>query len=332
MRSKIGITGGSGYIGHSLAKYLSNNFYVKVLDVKRPHTSNENIHYSFCDVKDRAVVEKELRDVDLVIHSAIIQIPLINEQKKLGYEVNIIGTQNVCEVVKENPNIKGMILTGSWHTIGENELEDINNMNLGFKLDKVEERGRLYAVSKIVQESILKFYSEMSDKIFGVIRMGTVLGIDMPDKTAVKIFIEKGIKEEIISPYKHSMYRPMLYIDIDDVCKAYYNYANIILDDYILDNDVFTNSVMDLYYPEPINIMEVSKIIKNAIIKYTDNTIYPKIKIINTGQKSLYNKNKKIIKYDITRSMNFLGINTLKSPKESIENIVNKIISRVLIK
>jgi len=68
----------------------------------------------------------------LVIHTAIEQIPSINENKFLGYEVNVIGTQNICRAVEENPNAKGMILTGSWHTVGERELKGIIDEEFGF--------------------------------------------------------------------------------------------------------------------------------------------------------------------------------------------------------
>lgn len=60
----------------------------------------------------------------------------------------------------------------------------------------------------------------MSDKIYGIIRMGTVLGVGMPERPATNIFITRGLRGEPITPYKHSMYRPMLYVDIEDVCKA----------------------------------------------------------------------------------------------------------------
>lgn len=107
--------------------------------------------------------------MDLVIHTSIVQIPLINEEKRLGYEVNIVGTQNVCRAVEENARIKGMILTGSWHTIGERGLRGIIDEEFGFRPDKVEDRARLYALSKIAQECIVRFYDEMSDKIYGII-------------------------------------------------------------------------------------------------------------------------------------------------------------------
>ena len=134
-----------------------------------------------------------------IIHASIVQIPLITEQKRRGFEVNFLGTQNVCRIVDEIPRIKCLILSGSWHTIGERGLKGIIDEEFGFRPDKVEDRARLYALSKMAQGSIVRFYDEMSEKIFGVIRMGTVLGEGMPEKTAANIFVENVLKGKAVN-------------------------------------------------------------------------------------------------------------------------------------
>lgn len=67
--------------------------------------------------------------------------------------------------------------------------------------------------------ALVRLYDEMSDKIFGVIRMGTVLGEGMPKKSAANIFIDRGLKGETITPYRHSMHRPMLYVALEMYAK-----------------------------------------------------------------------------------------------------------------
>jgi UDP-glucose 4-epimerase len=326
MEYKIGIVGGSGYIGSSLAEHLSSSFQVKVLDVKEPPKSvRGKVDYAFCDVRDYEQVKEGLRDVDLVIHAAIVQIPLINEQKKLGYEVNILGTQNICEVVDENPRIKGMILASSWHTIGESGLEGVIDEEFGFRPDKVEERARLYALSKIAQESIVRFYDEMSEKVFGIIRMGTVLGDRMPEKTAANIFIERALRGETVTPYRHSMYRPMLYVDIEDVCLAYEKFAIKILNGEVEKGGNSLLHIVNVYYPNPITIIELAQIVQKTVMKLTNNATKPRIEIVDTGQKPIFREeDKNRIKVNIKKAIEFLGLSRLKSPEESIEKIVKK--------
>ena len=78
----IAITGGSGYIGSTLAKHLSKNFDIKLLDITPTKQQlDDSISFQVCNVTNYKEVEKSLQNVDMVIHASIIQIPVINEQK-----------------------------------------------------------------------------------------------------------------------------------------------------------------------------------------------------------------------------------------------------------
>jgi len=223
------------------------------------------------------------------------------------------------------PNVKGMILAGSWHTIGERELSGVINEEFGFRPDKVEDRARLYALSKIAQEAIVRFYDEMSDKIYGIIRMGTVLGEGMPKKTAANIFITRGLRGEPITPYKHSMYRPMLYVDIEDVCRAFEMFARKILNGELEKTGNSLSHIVNVYYPEPITILELAEIIRNAIVKYTGGKINPRIEVVDQGKPLFFTEeDKDKIKVDITKVKKLLGLEKLTSPIESIEKIIKK--------
>jgi UDP-glucose 4-epimerase len=320
----VGITGGSGYIGSSLAKHLARSFDVRLLDIKVPRQKlGGGVGFQICDIRNLDEMKNALKDVDLVIHTAIIQIPAINEQKKLGYEVNFLGTQNICRLVDEEHQIKGMILAGSWHTVGERGLRGVIDEEFGFRPDKVEDRARLYALAKVAQESIVRFHDEMSDKVFGIIRMGTVLGLGMPEKTAANIFIENGLNGRPLTPYAHSMFRPMLYVDIGDVCKAYEIFARKILNEEVEKRGNSLAQIVNVYFPEPVTILGLAEIVRDSIVKFSEGKIQPKIDIIDTGQPSMFSeKDKEMIRVDATKAMELLGLGRLKTTRESIEEIV----------
>ena len=322
--NNIGIVGGAGYIGSSLALQLSKSFTVKALDVKPlPKDLEGKVEYEQCDIKNYNDVEQKLRDVELVIHAAIVQIPQINQAKRLGYEVNILGTQNVCEAVHRTPSIKGMILAGSWHVVGERELRGVINEEFGFRPDKVEDRARLYALCKIGQETIVRIYDEMSEKIYGVIRMGTALGRGMPEKTAASLFITNALKGKPLTPFKHSMHRPMLYVDVNDVCKAFEVYANKILRGEIRKGENSLLHVVNFCWPKPITILELAEMIRDATIRHSKGKIKPKIEIIDQGLPTLFTeKDKDVIKVDMTKAKQFFGIKRMTNPKETIRKLV----------
>jgi nucleoside-diphosphate-sugar epimerase len=326
----IAIVGGNGFIGFSLAKHLIKKFRIRILDVKSPsRRTNGRMEFVRCDIRNYEEVRSSLKGADLVIHAAIIQIPMINEQKQLAYNVNFIGTHNVCDVVYTDRNIKGMILAGTWHTIGEKELKGVIDEEFGFRPDKVESRARLYVLSKIAQESIVRFYGEMSEKIFGIIRMGTVLGEGMPEETAASIFIENGLKGKPITPYKHSMYRPMLYVDIEDVCKAYENFAMKILNEKHWQGRDSLSHVVNVYYPKLITILGLTEAIREAIRRLTDYKVNPEIKIVDKGLPMMFSKgDEKWIKADVSKASRMLGLKNLRSPYESVEKIIKQRLAR----
>lgn len=327
---KIGVIGGSGYIGSALANYLSKTFTVKVLDkAPLPRDLEGKVEYQHCDILKYKEVEQTLSGLDLVIHTAIVQIPLITQQRRLGYEVNLLGTQNVCKVVDNTSSIKGMILSSSWHVFGERELDGVVDEEFGFRPDKVEERARLYAMSKIAQEVIVRYYDEMSEKIYGVLRMATVLGEGMPEKTAAKIFISKGLKGEPITPFKHSMYRPMLYVDINDVCRAFKAYTMKIRSVEIRKEENSIAHVVNLGWPKPITIIELAHVIRDTITKLTEGKVKPKIEIVDKGQPLLYEvTDKQNMKVDISKVHRFLSITKLTNPQKSIDRIIR---SRIML-
>lgn len=323
--------GGSGFVGFSLARHLAKSFQVKVVDKNAlPEKVQGKIGFERCDIRNYGEVESSLSDVDLVVHAAIVQIPLINEAKRLGYEVNVLGTQNLCRVVDKNTIIKGLILISSWHVFGESGLRGVINEEFGFRPDKVQERARIYALCKIGQETVVRLYDEFSRKIFGVVRLGTVLGDRMPEKTAANLFISKGLRGEAITPYKDSMYRPMLYIDIGDVQKAVESYAKKILNGQACNEENSLHHVVNLCWPEPVTILELAEMVGDLVVKCTNAKMKPEIKIVDTGQASVFAAgDKKLMKVDVGKARGFLGLEDLVSPHESLERIIRKRIHKM---
>jgi len=209
--------------------------------------------------------------------------------------------------------------------MGERELIGKINEEFEFRPDKVEDRARLYALSKIAQETIVRFYDEMSDKLFSIIRLGTVLGKGMPKKTVANIFITEGLNNKPLTPYRHSMYRPMLYVDINDVCKVYEKFAVKILNGELEKNENSLSHIVNVYYPEPITILELAELIRDVIIKLTNGKISLSIEIVDKGKPMLFTKeDKKKMKVDISKLTNLLGLKKLINPTESIERIIKR--------
>jgi len=115
----------------------------------------------------------------------------------------------------------------------------------------------------------------------------------------------------------------MLYVDINDVCKAVRMYAMKIVSGEIRKEENSLSHVVNLCWPKPITIIELAHTIRNAITKLTKEKIRPRIEIVDKGQPILYKAtDKQNLKVDISKVHRFLGITNLTNPKKSIERIV----------
>jgi len=319
---------GAGFVGSALAKYLSRHYRITTFDLnpEPPLLKDaENIRHKTCDVTNYDEVKKKLEKPKVVIYTAIIQIPAINEVREQAYEVNVVGTHNVCKAVKEIAGTLGLVLSGSWHVFGERGYKETVDAAFGYRPDKVEDIARLYVISKMVQEGIVRFYDEMTEgKIFGVIRLGTVLGDSMPEKTAANIFLTKGLRGMPITPFRHTMYRPMLYVSIDDACRVFHSYIDKIINGSVA-KGTSGDHIFNLFYPDPMTILELAETVKEAVVTCTKGKVVPEIKIVDKGLPELFASDEKgTLQVDISHTMNFFNIRKLKSPEQSINEIVSK--------
>jgi nucleoside-diphosphate-sugar epimerase len=285
---------------------------------------NSSIQFKECDIRDRSSLTGTLRGFDLVVNTAIVQVPEINERRRLGYEVNVLGTQNLCEAVESVSSVRGLLHAGSWHVFGEMGIRGIVNEEFGFRPDKIEDRARLYAFCKIAQEAIIRINSTMSNKSYGIIRLGTVLGEGMPKLTAANLFIEKALKGDPMTPFKHTQHRPMLYIDVQDVCRAFERMATKI----ISGPSQGPIRVVNLVWPKPMTIIDLARIVRTELLTLSHGRIKAKIQVLDKGVDSIYtSEDKKRFRVDVSKARELLGSKTLTSPQLSIERILRQRLS-----
>lgn len=324
-RLRIGITGGAGYIGSKLADRLSKTYEIVILDIKEPNSIPHGCLFQRCDVRDYDSVFHSLKKIDLAIHTAVIQIPQITEQKAMAYEVNILGTENVCKAVGESAHLKGMILASSWHTVGEHGMDGTIDESFGYRPDKVEPRARLYALSKMAQESIVRFYDESFDKTYAIIRMGTVLGHDMPASTAASTFIDKALQGSPLTPFKHSMYRPMFFVDIDDVAEAYYAFSKGILNDEIPRSSDSFMHIVNFFLPKPVTVLDLATIVAESVHDLTNHALSPQIEVVDKGVVPVFTiEDSKRVHGNSMKSLKLLRVEPTISVRGSIDKVVRK--------
>ena len=224
MTDQILVTGTAGFIGSNLAETLLKTGYrvmgidnfdpyydrkIKEHNIKNA-IQNPAFYFKEGDVRDAAFVENCFTEFkpDVIIHLAAkagVRNSLINPQEY--YDVNVMGTLNLLEIMRKN-NIKKMIFASSSSVYG-------NNKKVPFsEADNVDYPISPYAASKKAGELLCHTYHHLYKFNISCLRFFTVYGPRQRPDLAIHIFTNALLKDEFITLYGDgSTRRDYTYID-----------------------------------------------------------------------------------------------------------------------
>ena len=185
---KILITGGNGFIGHSLVKHLLNEGHaVKVIDIKPISFTHPNLEFVRKSVLED--IRWEMRDCELIYHLAA-ELGVINSDKKPlnTLAVNIDGTVNVFRCAL-GTNVKKIVYTSSSEVYGESR-------EIPIKEDSQKSPVSIYGVSKLTAEMYAKGYVQEYGMDINPVRLFNVYGPGQGFEWVVPIFIQKVLNNE----------------------------------------------------------------------------------------------------------------------------------------
>jgi len=224
MKTKILITGSSGFIGFHLSKKLlekgikvhgydsMNNYYDVNLKKARCKILKTYKNFSFTknELENRKALEKIFKKFkpSVVIHlAAQAGVRYSIEKPRVYLDSNITGTYNIIEISKKL-NVKHLIMASSSSVYGANK-------KIPFKeTDKTETQLSIYAATKKSNESMAHSYSNIWKMPITMLRFFTVYGPwGRPDMALFK-FTKGILNNKKIDIYNNGkMYRDFTYID-----------------------------------------------------------------------------------------------------------------------
>ena len=235
MKTKILITGSSGFIGFHLARKLLekgievhgydslNNYYDVKLKKDRNKILKKYKNFSFTKSKleNKKTLEKTFNKFkpNIVIHLAAqagVRYSLKNPDIYL--ESNILGTFNIIKIAKKI-KVKHLIIGSSSSVYGANKKIPFQ------EIDKTDHQVSFYAATKKSAESLAHSYSSLWKLPITMLRFFTVYGpYGRPDMAYFKFTknILSGKKIDIYN--KGKMYRDYTYID--DIVDGIYKLLN----------------------------------------------------------------------------------------------------------
>ena len=199
------ITGGEGFIGGHLARFLAKNNNVKIFDIKTGK-----------DIRNLDLLEKELKGIDYVFHFAGLISVEESIRKPLEYiENNLIGSYNVLKA-SLNAHVKKVIFASSAAVYGDNP-ENPKNENT-YPIPKSP-----YSILKLTVEKLMKMFrtdglDTISLRFFNVYGPGQKLNSSY--SSVIPIFISRALKNDnlvVLGDGKQT--RDFIYIeDIINAC------------------------------------------------------------------------------------------------------------------
>jgi UDP-glucuronate 4-epimerase len=219
------ITGGAGFIGSNLCEELLNEghnvicidnfneFYDPTIKRRNIETfTSDNFRLYEGDILDKSFLSKVFSDntIDIVIHlAAMAGVRSSIENPFLYYNVNVIGTLNVLEVMKES-KVKNLIFASSSSIYG-------NNKKIPFsELDNVDNPISPYAASKKAGELLCHTYFHLHKFNISCLRFFTVYGPKQRPDLAIYKFTKALLNDEPIVLFGNgSMQRD--YTHIEDI-------------------------------------------------------------------------------------------------------------------
>jgi len=232
MKTKLFITGSSGFIGfHVAKKYLDKGFKVYGFDsmnnyydvnLKRSRLNILKKYKNFSFTKGNLENQEKLNSSinkfkpSIIIHlAAQAGVRYSIDNPKIYLNSNIIGTFNVIECAKKL-KIKHLIIGSSSSVYGANKKFPFQ------EIDKTDRQISFYAATKKSTESIAHSYSSLWKIPITVLRFFTVYGPwGRPDMAYFK-FTKNILRGKKIDVYnKGKMYRDYTYIDdiVDGIVK-----------------------------------------------------------------------------------------------------------------
>ncbi len=232
MKTKLFITGSSGFIGFHVAKrYLDKGFKVYGFDsmnnyydvkLKRSRLNILKKYKNFSFTKGNLENQKKLNSSinkfkpSIIIHlAAQAGVRYSIKNPKIYLNSNIIGTFNVIECAKKL-KIRHLIIGSSSSVYGANKKFPFQ------EIDKTDRQISFYAATKKSTENIAHSYSSLWKIPITVLRFFTVYGPwGRPDMAYFK-FTKNILRGKKIDVYnKGKMYRDYTYIDdiVDGIVK-----------------------------------------------------------------------------------------------------------------
>ena len=218
--AKIFITGGAGFIGSTLAQRLVDKNEITIYDnYARDSISRTGLadhpHITIVkgDVTDEPAVAASMQGHTHVVHcAAIAGIDTVIKSPVTTMRVNALGSASVLAAANTLSNCQRVVCFSTSEVFGQRAFRSAEGD--ATVMGTVGEARWTYAVSKLAEEHLAMAYHTEFKLPVAVVRPFNVYGPGQVGEGAMRIFIEKAIKNEEIQIHGNgTQIRAWCYVD-----------------------------------------------------------------------------------------------------------------------
>ena len=208
-RQKVLITGGAGFLGINLIRHLmARGYEISSLDVEEfDYPERGKIETINGDIRNKALVDRAMEDVDLIVHTAAA-LPLYSPEDI--YTTDVEGTRNVLEAARRH-RVGRVVHVSSTAVYG------IPDHHPLYETDKLEGVGP-YGQAKIQAEMICLEYRARG-MVVPIIRPKSFVG---PERLGVFALLYDWAFTGHNFPMVGSGNNRYQLLDVEDLCEAIY--------------------------------------------------------------------------------------------------------------
>jgi len=225
----IFITGGAGFIGSTVAgRCLENNQVVIFDNFSRDSLRNKsflnhpNLKVIEGDILNFEHLQKSMRRADIIVHcAAIAGIDTVIVSPVRTMRVNMVGSSYVLEAALQLPHCDRVVCFSTSEVFGQQAFRSSETDNA--IMGKVGEARWTYAVSKLAEEHLAIAYYQEKRLPTTVVRPFNVYGPGQVGEGAMRAFINRALKNEVIQIHGDgTQIRAWCYVDdmVDGVLLA----------------------------------------------------------------------------------------------------------------
>jgi UDP-glucose 4-epimerase len=210
---KIGVTGGSGFIGsHVVDKLIEDGHEVVVLDIEPP--KNAKVEFRRTDILNPDDCLNQTKGIDALYHlAAVADVNVAIKNKVLCSQLNIQGTANLLHASEVNQLNRFLYASTEWVYNALEEKGKIIEVNEDSPIDS-NQMEHIYTVTKYAGELLCKTFCSNSNLDFTILRFGIPYGPRGRSGTVFTNFSKNALEGKPLEIHgEGTQFRNFIYIE-----------------------------------------------------------------------------------------------------------------------